>query len=189
MYYFIQHNFRAMYTFFRAAWQNIRQTGSVMESSPVLTKRMTNIIQFQKSLSIVELGAGTGVMTKRILEKMSPASTLTSFEINPVLYRQLTAVQDQRASHLNADVLRLPSYVPNDSADYILSGIPLANLDAGTKTQLLERCYEALKPGGFFIQFQYSLKDISAIRQRFPAVNYGFTLFNIPPAFIYYAQK
>lgn len=178
-----------MYTFLRAAWQNIRQTGSVMESSPVLTARMTDIIQFQKPLSIVELGAGTGVMTRHILGRMCPASTLASFEINPELYRMLQSVKDQRASHHNADVLRLPAYIPDESADYILSGIPLANLDARTKSQLLERCHRALKPGGFFIQFQYSLKDKAFIRQRFSAVRCGFTLLNVPPAFIYYAQK
>ncbi len=82
-----------MYTFFKAAWRNIRQTGSVMESSPVLTSRMTDIIQFQKSLSIVELGAGTGVMTRHLLGRMSPASTLASFEINPDLYRLLSHVK------------------------------------------------------------------------------------------------
>lgn len=178
-----------MYTFLKAAWRNIRQTGSVVESSPALTARMTDIIQFQKPLSIVELGAGTGVMTRHLLGRMSPASTLASFEINPELFRILSAVKDQRASHHNADVLGLAAYVPDESADYILSGIPLANLDAPTKSALLERCHQALKPGGFFIQFQYSLKDIAAIRQRFPAVCYGFTLLNIPPAFIYYAQK
>lgn len=178
-----------MFTFFRAAYENLAQTGSLVESSSRLAGRMTRIINFNRPLQIIELGAGTGSITRHILEQINAASRLTSFEINPYLFEKLCSLQQRQFVAINDDVCRLQQYVYAGTADYVISGLPLANLDTLTKVQILEAARAVLKPGGFYIQFQYSLNDRALLRRKFPLVQLGFEPINIPPAFIYYAQK
>jgi len=178
-----------MFTFFRAAYENLTQTGSFVESSSRLATRMTRIINFSKPTHIVELGAGTGSITRHLLNQMCAGSQLTAFEINPQLFYKLYSLQRPQFIAVNDDVCRLRRYVCNNTADYVISGLPLANINIRTKEHILEAVRSVLKPGGFYIQFQYSLNDRSLLRRKFPLVQLGFEPINVPPAFIYYAQK
>lgn len=178
-----------MFTFLKQGFININQTGSLMRSSMHLSKRMISIINFHRSLQIVELGAGTGVMTRYILSAMNKQTNLTAFEINPVLFGKLNRLDDRRLTKINENVLKLPEYVYDQSVDYIISGLPLANIKEKQKINILDTCKRVLKPGGYYIQFQYSLNDISLLRRNFSSVKFGFTLLNMPPAFIYYAKN
>jgi phosphatidylethanolamine/phosphatidyl-N-methylethanolamine N-methyltransferase len=178
-----------MISFLKAAFKNIEQTGSIMESSPFLTEKMIESMDFEKPLNIVELGAGTGSITKRLLRKMNGQSTLTSFEIDPELFSKLSEHKDSRLKEVNADASLLESHFNNQSIDYIISGLPLANIPQTKKASILKACYNVLKPGGYYIQFQYSLNDFGLLKRMFNKVDSGFTLLNLPPAFVYHAQK
>lgn len=178
-----------MITFIKEAFKNIGQTGSVMESSAYLSAKMIDTIDFSKPLHIVELGAGTGSITKRLLEKMNDQSTLTSYEINPELFNELCKNNDKRLTVKNADASQLGDHSKSQSIDYIISGLPLANIPKKKKTSILDACHYVLKSGGYYIQFQYSLNDFKLLKRIFAKVDSCFTLRNLPPAFIYYAQK
>ncbi|WP_170878488.1 class I SAM-dependent methyltransferase [Daejeonella lutea] len=178
-----------MKTFLKEALKNIRQTGSVIESSAHLSDMMLNDIAFGKNLHFVELGAGTGAMTRSLLNKMSPCSRLTSFEINPQLFDKLNKFNDARLVNVNDTATRLSDYVSDQSVDYIISGLPLANIRVSEKTGILDACIRILKPYGSYIQFQYSLNDFRLLKRTFADVNCDFTLRNFPPAFVYYARK
>jgi len=146
-----------MFTFLKAALNNIKQTGSVIESSQHLSRRMTRVIDFDKQLHVVELGAGTGSITSHILKQMNECSKLTSFEINKTLFNCLEKLQDKRLEKINKNALFMPEYISDHSVDYIVSGIPLANIPVEEKQQIFKCCKRILKPGGCYIQFQYSL--------------------------------
>lgn len=178
-----------MTVFLREAIKNIRQTGSVIESSAHLSEMMMNEIPFHENLHIVELGAGTGSMTRSLLSKMSSGSRLTSFEINPLLFDRLNSFNDNRLENVNDSALKLGDYIQDQSVDYIVSGLPLANIDVKEKTSILDSCRKILKPYGSYIQFQYSLNDLRLLKRTFAFVNCDFTLRNFPPAFVYYARK
>lgn len=178
-----------MITFLKAAFKNISQTGSLVESSAFLSDKMIGGLNFEKPLNIVELGAGTGSITRNILRKMNGESKLTSFEIDPGLFRRLQQHSDRRLKEVNEDASRLQDHVPDLSIDYIISGLPLANIAPRKKESILTACYHVLKPGGYYIQFQYSRNDLQLIRNYFSTVDDSFMFLNLPPAFIYYAQK
>lgn len=178
-----------MTTFLKEAIKNIRQTGSVIESSAYLSGMMLNDISFSRDLHIVELGAGTGTMTRSLLDKMNPGSKLTAFEINPRLFDKLNENEDKRLVNVNDSAARLPEYIGKQSVDYIVSGLPLANISIREKVGILDGCRQILKPYGAYIQFQYSLSDLSLLKRMFAYVNCDFTLLNFPPAFVYYARK
>ncbi|WP_300600299.1 methyltransferase domain-containing protein [Niabella sp.] len=178
-----------MFTFLRAAYENLAQTGSFVESSSRLAGRMTRIVDFSQPIQMVELGAGTGSITRHLLEQLNVGSRLAAFEINPQLFDKLRPLQGPQFHPINDDVCRLQQYVQNSTVDYVISGLPLANLNTRTKKCILDAVKSVLKPGGFYIQFQYSLNDRGLLRRMFPLVQLGFEPINIPPAFIYYAQK
>ena len=67
--------------FLKEALKNINTLGTVTPSSRFLSKRMLKEINFLKADVIVELGPGTGAITKYILENLSPKATLICFEI------------------------------------------------------------------------------------------------------------
>jgi phospholipid N-methyltransferase len=178
-----------MMTFLRAGLKNIGQTGSIVESSSYLSDKMIRTVDFNKKLQIVELGAGTGSITKRLLKKMNTQSVLTAFEIDRYLFNKLQQNSDNRLKEINADVCDIGQYCASQSVDYIISGLPLANIPAIKKQSILDSCFRVLKPGGWYIQFQYSLNDFRLLKQIFSTVDSCFTLYNLPPAFIYYAKK
>jgi phospholipid N-methyltransferase len=145
---------------------------------------------------IVELGAGTGALTLRLAETR-PATRILACEINPVLARDLEA-------RLQAAGLRRRVRVISDPAqqllsglsarqakapDFIVSGIPLGNLVNARASALVAAIHRALAPGGTYIQFQYSLLDRKKIKNKFARLRIGFVLLNIPPAFVYFAEK
>ncbi len=178
-----------MASFLKEAIKNIRQTGSVTESSDHLSKMMMNDISFNKNIHIVELGAGTGCMTLSLLNKMSSDSRLTSFEINSTLFEKLNQVDDKRLINVNDSATMLSDYIREQTVDYIVSGLPLANIRMKEKTGILDACCRILKPYGSYIQFQYSLNDLGLLKSKFAFVNCDFTFRNFPPAFVYYARK
>ena len=174
----------------KEAFKNMRQTGSIVESSPFLIRKMLHKIDFSRDLHVVELGAGNGCVTKSLLLRLNHQSRLTSFEINQTLFDKVTRrISDPRFTCINDNVENLLAHIEHESVDYIVSALPLANIDTQPKNRILDSCYKALKPNGRYTQFQYSAADLGLIKRKFPKFDCGFTLLNIPPALIYYAAK
>jgi phospholipid N-methyltransferase len=73
--------------------------------------------------------------------------------------------------------------------DFVISGIPLANLGREKALALMDAIRQALGPGGMYIQFQHSLLDRRKIRTMFPDLRTIPVLLNFPPAVVYYAQR
>jgi phospholipid N-methyltransferase len=180
-----------MSIFFQQAIANIKQTGSFIPSSDFLATKMVDKIDFDKDLNILELGAGEGIFTRHILSKMTIESNLTSCEINSSFFTEIAKIQDHRFKPKMECVFERDIYdtFAQCSVDCIISGIPLANIKRKKKKYLLNSSFELLKPGGLFVQFQYLPQDYKLIKETFGNIKLGFTLFNFPPAFIYYAFK
>ena len=63
--------------------------------------------------------------------------------------------------------------------------MPLSILDDEVADEILEVAQSCLQPGGKFLQYQYSPTYLRKLTARYGKVRLGFTLRNIPPAFIY----
>jgi len=73
--------------------------------------------------------------------------------------------------------------------DFILSGIPLGNLPKQAALALIDSINQTLARGGLYIQFQYSLLDRKKVKNTFSHLRTVPVPLNIPPAFVYYAEK
>jgi len=177
------------FSFLKEAIKDWRSTGSIVRSSPELIKKMMLPIHFEDIQLIVELGAGQGCITKAIAEVIKEETHLLAFELNDQFLKELFLFEKENVEIINGDALNLLTYVKKESVDAIISSLPLANFPTILKRNILQQCYDALKPKGLFIQFQYSLIDFKLLKKRFNSVERKFTPLNIPPAFIYICRK
>ena len=69
-------------SFIRNFWKERKMVGAMAPSSKYLAKKMLERIDFSTAKVIVELGPGTGVFTRKILQKLSPDGILLVFELN-----------------------------------------------------------------------------------------------------------
>ena len=182
--------------FFRAGLLNQGQTGGIMPSQRFLIGRMIAPVPVSYGGQIIELGAGTGALTLRLAARC-PRARVLACEINPVLAR------DTRECLKEAGLLGLVEVLTGPAQpllremgrggiakpDFIISGIPLANLGVDKTHALLDTIQQSLNQGGMYVQFQHSLLDRKHIRARFPNLRTVPVVLNFPPAFVYYARR
>ncbi len=178
-----------MRKFFYAFLSDPLTTGSIVESSPFLVRKMLKPIDFGKAELIVELGSGTGVITKKILKKMRPNASLLCFETNKELVKELKKnIKDSRLIVYSDSAEKFGRYLKRfgkSKADYVISGLPLVVLPKKIGTAIIEEIVKNLHPDGSYIQFQYSLTSLKLFKKIFREVKVDFTPANIPPAFVY----
>lgn len=175
--------------FFKEFLKNWRSVGSVLPSSKFLVKKMLQTVDFDKADATMELGAGSGIVTQELLRNMKNNSKLIVFETNTDFYNSLKKVKDPRIEVYNQSAVNLQKYLGEKQVDYIISGIPLANLSKSDKKDLLHSSYKVLKSNGRYIQFQYSLESKGDLEKVFDKVTVDFTPLNIPPAFVFSCLK
>ncbi len=166
-----------------------KQVGAISPSSTYLVNDMLDEVDFRKAHIIVEFGAGSGSFTREILRRMNNGSKLFVFEINPIFFGNLSKIKDPRFIVINDSAENVLKYVPGRNADYIISGIPLSNLNQESKFQIITSSIKTLKRGGIFLQFQYFPESLPTLRKYFDLVKMKFTFLNTPPAFYYICRK
>jgi phospholipid N-methyltransferase len=179
-------------TFLKAFLKNPRRTGSIIQSSPILADKMLEKIDFRNAKCIVELGSGSGIITKKILKKMRPDCVLLCFEIEKNLAKKLKNIKDQRLIVICDSAEKIDIYLKKSGfrkADCIVSGLPLASLPPKTSCSILKTIYAYLPSGGQYVQFQYSLISLRQIKYLFSSVAISFVFLNFPPAFVYVCVK
>lgn len=158
-------------------------------SSPFLAKKMLESIDFKRTKVIVELGPGTGVFTKKIIEKMAPDAIMLVFELNDSFMNQLQRkINDKRVHLIHDSAEKIGEYLAQygfSKADAIVSSLPLANFPIELKERILTESRTAMHDDSIYVQFQYSLNAKRSIKNIFRSVKITFTPVNFPPAFVY----
>jgi len=183
--------------FLWAALLKQQQMGAIVPSTRFLVDQMISPVPEDYGGQIIELGAGSGALTKRLAARC-PHAQILACEIN----RSLARVNRSNLAAAGLGSARVQ--VVADSAEnmlaglcgkgkerpkFVISGIPLGNLDNEKSQAIIDAVRETLRPGGMFIQFQYFLADWRKIRARFARMRTVPVFLNLPPAFVYYAQK
>jgi phospholipid N-methyltransferase len=151
----------------------------------VLAKRLIRTIPRGRPLTIVELGPGEGSITRVLLDKLHPESTLTAFEINPAFVRRLNCLEDERLRVISTGAECLTDHIAPASVDFVVSSLPLSMIPQSVKEEIIRQSRLILAPGGQYLQYQYALQDYGLLKDSFGEVSVSFTLANLPPAFIY----
>lgn len=174
------------YKFLKAFFKNWKEVGALAPTSRFVARRMLKNIDFNGAKVIVELGAGMGrPITREILRRMGPDARLMAFEINPEFCAELERMGDARLIVINDSAANLERRLGGIVPDHVVSSIPLSTLRDDVRDDVLRQIKEALRPGGSFVQVQYSWSSNGAIRSYFNDVRRGIESLNLPPAIIY----
>jgi phospholipid N-methyltransferase len=168
--------------------KSIRTSGTIMPSSRYLVNRLVSGIDFARAVDIVELGVGTGCVTREILRRMRPDARLVSLEINPAFVEVGRRIGDPRLTVRHACASALPRVLAEEGmtrVDAVVSSLPLKIMDQNVVDRILDVSRESLRPDGRFFQYQYSLSHYNKLAARYAAVGIRFTVRNTPPAFVY----
>ena len=167
--------------------------GAIAPSSKYLTKKMMGNLSLSEAKVVVELGPGTGVFTKKLLELIGPQTKLLVIEINTIFYKNLKEqLSDPRLTLVKGSATDLSLYLKQlglSQADIIISSLPLAVLPFFLRNRIVLSASDALSQKGKYIQFQYTLQSQKMLEKVFSAVNIKSCLLNIPPAFVYTCSK
>ncbi len=178
--------------FFRESIKNIKTVGTITRSSKFLCRGMVKHVDFENAKTIVELGAGDGVITKHILKSMKKDAILLSFEVNKKFCDKLRSINDKRLVVIEDSAENLSKYIKEQNVEhveFIVSAIPFVALPDELGLSIVNECHKYLKFGGSFIQVHYSLLAKKLYQKVFGNVDINFVPINIPPAFVLVSKK
>lgn len=161
-------------TFLRECRRHFQNTGSLLPSSRFLARALVAELRKPRGPArILEVGPGTGSVTREIIRFMQPGDRLDAVEINGRFIELLQQrFRQERAFHQRRDQVEVIHAAVEDLLgegvyDFIVSGLPLNNFPVA-QVRTIYRAYDRLlKPGGTLTYYEYVL-----IRQlKTPFVN------------------
>ncbi len=173
--------------FFRRWLANPLQMGSVVPSSAALCQRIVRQVRRAPDEAVIELGAGTGVVSRALLASGTPAERLFVVEIVPEMAAHLRRSLPG-ANVIEGDARRLPELIPaawHGRIGSVVCGIPLVLLPFAEQRRFLD-AIEAVAPGRGFLHFSYcAISPLPARRHRLAARREAWTPLNFPPASVW----
>jgi len=166
--------------------------GAVMPSGRLLARTMAQYVDVDSEDPVVELGPGTGAITKALIDHGVDPERLVLVEYNPGFCALL------RDRYPQAKVVQGDAYTLRDTlwnvlaapAAAIVSGLPLVTKPMMTRLKLIRDAFAALAPGAPFVQFTYSVAP--PIPKSLPGVSTEASeriWMNLPPARVWVYRK
>jgi phosphatidylethanolamine/phosphatidyl-N-methylethanolamine N-methyltransferase len=207
----------------RENWEFLRQfrerfhtTGAVLPSSRFLARAMTQPLRDRSAPKrVLEVGPGTGAVTRSIVPHIGAADRFDLVEINPRFAELLRERFDTdpryqpAAARSQIHVAPLQEFRTEAPYDVIISGLPFNNFSAQLVGELVDACFGLLAPGGTFTFFEYMyirplkvavlrgeerqrLTEIESLLQsRFRNHRFrrDWVFVNVPPAWVQHLRK
>ncbi len=177
--------------FFRSLVSGPRAVGAVVPSGPSLGRLMAR--GCGAGACVVELGAGTGALTKAILDTGVAEGDLCLVESDG-RFVEILRQRFPGARTVHGDATSLGAHLGDlmGRVDFIISGLPLLLFSDARKRRLLTAAFRLLGEGGVFHQFTYGGVCPVGRRMRdglgLKASCLGVAALNVPPAFVYRFQ-
>jgi len=173
--------------FFKRWMANPLQMGSIVPSSPALCRRVAAAVERSGDEVVLELGAGTGVISRALLAAGVPADRLAVVEIVPEMADHLRQALPG-ATVLCGDAFRLQEVIPQHwrgRIGTVICGIPLVLLPLAEQQRFVASV-EAVAPGHGFLLYSYCIT--SPLKHRalgLTALRRAWTPLNFPPASVW----
>lgn len=185
--------------FFRSFLRNPLTVGAIAPSSRRLAEAMIPSADLANATTVVELGAGTGVITQALRQRIGPRTSLVALELDLDLSIRLQRrFVDIRVVGDSAENLRRHlDLLGQRHAEAIVSALPWSNMSDSMQNRILDAVLASLKPGGVFSAMAYlhasgfasSRKFRQKLKGRFGHVAESPVVWlNMPPAFVYHCR-
>ncbi len=145
--------------FLRRLIENPRLTGAVAPSGPFLSRAMARAVGDVGEGLVVELGPGTGPVTKALIEHGVARENLVLVEYDPSFCRMLRQrFQPARVVQGDAyDLEKTLAAFAGAPIAAIVSSLPLLNQPPALRAKLIDDAFALMGPEGVFVQFTYGL--------------------------------
>ena len=197
-------------TFAQQALADFPATAAIAPSSRFLARAMVQPLPLSDAEIVVELGPGTGVMTRLLLDLIPPNAHVLAFEINPSFVDYLrNEITDPRLEVIAAgaetagDELRRRGH---QRVDAVLSSLGLSMMPESVSREIIEGILPFMDEKSALTQFQYlhgmrwhpsngrvtnkvEFFDLRAfLREYFGTVRKSTVWRNLPPAKVLHCQ-
>jgi phospholipid N-methyltransferase len=179
--------------FLRKFLKHGTRVASVAPSSPSMARELCRFVDPQKPQRILELGAGTGAVTREIVRRMHPQSRLVAVEIDNDFALQLHQYVNGRNAHvLVADVSKLDDDLRRlgiEQFDLVISGLPMPSLPKRTVLSVKRLVEDRACDARFSQLTEFPMPVYKRFYERlFDCVVYRRVPVNIPPGGVYHCS-
>ena len=171
--------------FFRGLVTEPKTVGAIVPTSIFMAKRMAAVANPASALPVLELGPGTGVVTKALLKRGVAPEKLVSVEFSDTFCTHLRReYPDIQLVHGDAfDLDSSLSDLGHKHFDCVISGLPLLNFPIEKRLSLVEDALGRVAKGRPFLQFCYGpTPPIPPGLGHYSVERFGWEIRNIPPA-------
>lgn len=144
--------------FIKTLFESPRVTGAVSPSGRFLARAMARAVEARGAGLVVELGPGTGPVTKALIERGVPAEDLVLVEYETSFCR-LLAERFPHVRVLQGDAYRLAQSLAGlrEPIRAVVSSLPLLNEPLSRRLDLIAQAFALMGPRGVFVQFTYGV--------------------------------
>jgi len=188
-------------TFVAEALTNFPTVAAITPSSKYLATAMLEALPLSRTRVALEFGAGTGAITRALLDQLPPRATLLVFEINHSFFDCLQrTISDPRVVLIHASVENLESELRQrgiQRVDAVVSSLGLALMPEDQRHELFQQLSPFLHQRSVFTQYQYihGLQYVKGRLRRlnlrplltryFGSVQSRIVWRNLPPAYVF----
>lgn len=169
--------------FFRGWMRKPRAVGSIVPTSSVTARRMASIVDPNSGLPVLEVGPGTGVITRAILARGVAPENLYAVEYSSDFVRHL------RRNHPGVNVIEGDAFDLDATLegapklfDCVVSGVPLLNFPIGRRVAYIDDLLDRIPEGRPVMQLTYGPKSpVPPGLGNYTVKHFDFVIRNIPP--------
>lgn len=178
--------------FFRGWIDKPKAVGAIIPTSSVTARRMASVVDPASGNLVLELGPGTGVITKAILDRGVKPENLVSIEYSNDFVERLTAdFPGVNFVHGSAfDLQKVLAPWKHRTFDSVVSAIPMLNFPAAERVELMERLLDLMPAGRPVVQITYgALAPVPPGKGDYSLERFDFIMRNIPPAHLWVYRR
>ncbi len=181
---------------FIKAWiRSPMKMGAVVPSSRYLARAMVAQVDVSKEGMVIELGAGTGVLTHELLQTGIDLKNLLVVEREPRLYALLKA-HYPTLNIVCADACDLVSVLAErgvTKVNAVVSSLPLLSIPKEIRRTIVEQMAAAAGADGKIVQFTYGpgspISRYSMEANGLEGCKVKTVIANVPPAYVWVYHK
>lgn len=175
--------------------KDLKQVGAIAPSSKFLAKDLVSELKKRLSethcqpLNILEIGAGTGSLTKQISKHLRPQDRLDIVEIHKKFY-QIVKIKYRYSNNISVHHSDILKFQPERKYDFIFSSLPYENMPEEITKQIWKKKLSLCSDNAYISYFKYlKFRNFKSDFEEQMVEKYGqdkkIVMLNLPPAKIY----
>jgi len=188
---------RDTFEFVKAALRRPLEVSTVFPTSRSLAETTLDFTDLGRAEKIVELGCGTGAITKHLVTRLPNPQSYLGVELDTKMV-EFMRNEFPKLRFENGPASDLTKWVEPGSVDVVVSSLPWTVFSTGTQLTTLKSIVSALKPGGVFVTYvlvnaifmPQGRSIVRLLRENFRDVHRSDLEWrNIPPAYVFRSIK